>query len=111
MELPATRHHRAKSSRGQRLERIRGEFFYSELAVRCDDLGVNGGHPAVQSWKLMGIMGDHCSVLSWCYSCIRLCTFNTYHGTQLETGYWAMWVLINLFSGVLASLLYMSNPS
>lgn len=86
----------AKSTRRQRLEHICGELVYSELAVRHDDLGVNGGHPAMQSWKLMDIMGEDCSVLFWCYSCIYLCTFNIHHRPQLETGYWATWTLINL---------------
>lgn len=64
--------------------------------MRRDDLGVNGGHPAMQSWKLMDIMEDNSSVLSRCYLCIYLYIFNIHHGTQLETGYWATWILINL---------------
>lgn len=64
VELPATRCHGAKSTQRQRLEHICGELVYSELAVRCSDLGINGGHPAVQSWKLMDIMEEDCSVVS-----------------------------------------------
>lgn len=51
-----------------RLGHIPGELVYSELVVRCSDLGVNGGHPALQSWKLMDIMEEDCSVLPLCQS-------------------------------------------
>lgn len=96
VELPAARCHRAKSTWRQRLEHIRGELVYSELAVRCDDLGVNGGHPAMQSWKLMDVMEEDCSVLCQCHSRMYLYTFNIHHRLQLETGYWTTWILINL---------------
>lgn len=88
MELPAARCHGAKSTWRQRLERIHGELGYSELAVRCNDLGVNGGHPAVQSWKLMDLMEEDCSVLSQRHSVyiyIPL-TFTTGYSWRRVTG-------------------------
>lgn len=61
--------------------------------MRCNDLAVNGGHSALQSWKLMDIMEEDCSVLPACHSWL-----------QLETGYSAMWILINLFVDFLLPL-------
>lgn len=76
-----------------RLGHIPGELVCSELAVRCSDLAVNEGHPALQSWKLMDIMEEDCSLLPPCQSWL-----------QLETGYSAMWILINLFVDLLLPL-------
>lgn len=86
VELTAARCHGAKSRQRQRPEHIHGELLYSELAARRDDLGVNGGHPAMQREKLKDIMGEDCSILSRSLSFIYLYIFNVYRGPQLETG-------------------------
>lgn len=81
------------------LRLIHSELVYSELAVRCGDLDVNGGHPAVLSCEVMGVMEENCSVPSQCHLCIYLYTFH--HRLQLETRYWATWILINLWVDIL----------
>lgn len=101
VELLAAGCHGAKSMWRWSLEHIHGELVYSELAVRCTDLDVNGGHSAVPSWEVMGVMEEDCSIPSQCRSCIYLYTFNVHHRLQLETRYWATWILINLLVDIL----------
>lgn len=94
VKLTAARCHGAKSRRRQRPEHIHGELLYSELAARRDDLGVNGGHPAMQREKLKDTMGEDCSILSISLSFIYLYIFKIYHGPQLETGEGATWTSV-----------------
>lgn len=69
--------------------------------MRCSDLGVNGGHQALQSWKLMDIMEEDFSVLPRCQSWL-----------QLETGYSAVWILIKLFVDfLLPCFIYPIHPA
>lgn len=63
--------------------------------------GCKWGHLALQSWKLMDIMEEDCSVLPPCQSWL-----------QLETGCSAMWILINPFVDfLLPYFIYPAHPA